>query len=160
MGSSGYKPQQGENILAMTDKKGEVLSPGPVAPVNETARGLLPDGLKALKDVANKTGFGLEGADRNLEGGFDAQHHRKMSFKAGMIPNLTENPRHRKATKRGRKRRFDGAIHARRMHVERTLAWEDQFTRWLLHFERMQHRHYGMKLMAYTLINLREFCGV
>jgi hypothetical protein len=27
-------------------------------------------------------------------------------------------------------------------------------------FERMQQRHYGMKLMAYTLINLREFCGV
>jgi hypothetical protein len=24
----------------------------------------------------------------------------------------------------------------------------------------MQQRHYGMKLMAYTLINLREFCGV
>ena len=23
----------------------------------------------------------------------------------------------------------------------------------------MQQRHYGMKLMAYTLMNLREFCG-
>jgi hypothetical protein len=27
-------------------------------------------------------------------------------------------------------------------------------------FERMQQRHYGMKLMAYTLLNLREVCGV
>jgi hypothetical protein len=26
-------------------------------------------------------------------------------------------------------------------------------------FERIQQRHYGMKLMAYTLINLRQFCG-
>ena len=26
--------------------------------------------------------------------------------------------------------------------------------------ERIQQRHYGMKLMAYTLINLRAFCGV
>jgi len=25
--------------------------------------------------------------------------------------------------------------------------------------ERIQHRHYGMKLLAYTLINLRAFCG-
>jgi len=27
-----------------------------------------------------------------------------MLFKAGMIPNITENPRNRKRTKRGRKR--------------------------------------------------------
>jgi hypothetical protein len=39
-----------------------------------------------------------------------------------MIPNLKENPRHRKTTKRGRKRFFNEAIHALRMHVERTLA--------------------------------------
>jgi hypothetical protein len=35
-----------------------------------------------------------------------------MIFNAGMIPHITENPRHRKATKRGRKRRFNAAIHA------------------------------------------------
>ena len=51
-------------------------------------------------------------------------------------------------------------IHALRMHVERTFAWEDKFKRLLLRFERIQQRHYGMKLMAYTLINLRTFCGV
>ena len=33
------------------------------------------------------------------------------------------------------------------------------FKRRLLRFERIQQRHYGMKLMAYTLINLRKFCG-
>jgi hypothetical protein len=31
--------------------------------------------------------------------------------------------------------------------------------RLLLRFERIQQRHYGMKLMAYTLINLRPCCG-
>jgi transposase len=41
-----------------------------------------------------------------------------------MIPNIKENPRHRKTTKRGRKRFFNEAIHALRMHVERTFAWE------------------------------------
>jgi transposase len=80
-------------------------------------------------------------------------------FNAGMMPNIKENPRHRKTTKRGRKRLFNAAIHALRMRVERTFAWEDKFKRLLLRFERMQQRHYGMKLMAYTLINLREFCG-
>ena len=44
--------------------------------------------------------------------------------------------------------------------VERTFAWEDKFKRLLLRFERIQQRHYGMKLLAYVLINLRAFCGV
>ena len=39
-------------------------------------------------------------------------------------------------------------------------AWEDKFKRLLIRFERIQQRHYGMKLMAYTLINLRAFCGI
>jgi transposase len=77
-----------------------------------------------------------------------------MIFHAGMIPNIQEHPRHRKTTKRGRQRFFHEAIHALRMHVERTFAWEDTFKRLLLRFERIQQRHYGMKLMAYTLINL------
>src|SRR6266496_3961625 len=72
---------------------------------------------------------------------------------------LKENPRNRKTPKRGRKRLFNEAIHALRMRVERTFAWEDKFKRLLLRFERIQQRHYGMKLLAYTLINLRKFCG-
>ena len=76
-----------------------------------------------------------------------------------MIPNIKANPRNRKATKRGRKRFFNRAIHALRDRVERTFAWEDKFKRLLLRFEYIQQRHYGMKLMAYTLINLRRFCS-
>jgi hypothetical protein len=131
-----------------------------VAPVNETDMVLLTQGLRALKQVAKEVGVDLRGAYVNLSGGFDSRHNRKMIFNAGMIPNIKENPRHRKTAKRGRKRFFNEAIPALRMHVERTFAWEDKFKRLLLRFERIQQRHYGMKLMAYTLINLREFCGV
>jgi Transposase DDE domain len=146
--------------LAITDNNGYVVSPLPVAPVNETDMVLLPDGLNTLKKVANQIGLNLRGAYLNLDGGFDSTRNRKLIFNAGMIPNIKENPRNRKTTKRGRKRLFNEAIHALRMRVERTFAWEDKFKRLLLRFERMQQRHYGMKLMAYTLINLREFCGV
>ena len=38
-------------------------------------------------------------------------------------------------------------------------ALEDKFKRLLLRFERIQRRHDGMKVLAYTLINLRTFCG-
>jgi transposase len=120
---------------------------------------LLPEGLKALKKVAKQVGLDLRDAYVNLDAGFDSTYNRKCIFNAGMIPNITENPRNRKRTKRGRKRLFNAAIHALRTRVDRTFAWEDKFKRLLLRFERIQQRHFGMKLMAYTLINLRGFCG-
>jgi hypothetical protein len=121
--------------------------------------GLLPKGLHALKQVAKQVDVELRGAYLNLDGGFDSAHNRKCIFHAGLLPNIPENPRNRKYPKRGRKRLFSAAIHALRMHIERTFAWEDKFKRLLLRFEHIQQRHYGMKLMAYTLINLRAFCG-
>jgi transposase len=80
-------------------------------------------------------------------------------FHAGMLPHIPENPRNRKATTRGRNRFFNDAIQAVRMRVERTLAWEDKCQRLRLRFERIPQRHSGMTLLAYTLINLRAFCG-
>jgi transposase len=143
----------------MTDNHGYIISPCPVAPVNETDMILLPEGLKALKRVAKTVGLDLGGAYLNLDAGFDSTHNRKCIFNAGMIPNITENPRNRKQTMRGRKRFFNAAIHALRTRVDRTFAWEDKFKRVLLGFEHLQQRHFGMKLLAYTLINVREFCG-
>jgi Transposase DDE domain len=158
IGYSGHKHQKGEKVIAITDTHGYVLAPLPVAPVNETDMVLLPKGLQALKKVAQQVGLDLRGAYLNLDGGFDSAHNRKCMFNAGLIPNIKENPRNRKRPKRGRKRFFNEAIHALRTCVERTFAWEDKFKRLLLRFERIQQRHYGMKLMAYTLINLRGFC--
>jgi len=120
---------------------------------------LLPEGLRSLKGVAKTVGLTLTGAYLNLDSGFDSKYNRKCIFNAGMIPNIKENHRNRKQTKRGRKRLFNEAIHALRTHVDRTFAWEDKFKRLLLRFERIQQRHFGMKLLAYTLINVREFCG-
>ena len=159
MGYSGHKHATGEKGLAMTDNHGSVWAPLPVAPVKETDLVLCPEGLQALKKVAHEGGLALSGADGNRDGGFDSRAHRTCMFHAGMIPNSKEPPRNRKRPKRGRKRLFNAAIHALRMRVERTFAWEDKFKRLLLRFERIQQRHYGMKLLAYTLINLRKFCG-
>jgi transposase len=158
IGYSGHKHQKGEKVIAIIDNHGYVLAPLPVAPVNEADTVLLPQGLKALKRVAKVTGLDLKGSYLNLDGGFDSRHNRKAIFNAGMIPNIKENQRNRQAPKRGRKRLFNEAIHALRERVERTFAWEDKFKRLLLRFEHLQRRHYGMKLMAYTLINLRRFC--
>src|SRR6266446_3555687 len=159
LGYSGHKHQKGEKVIAIIENNGYVLAPLPVAPVNEADTVLFPEGLKALKRVAKLTGLDLKGVYLNLDGGFDSKSNRKAIFNAGMIPNIKENPRHRKTPKRGRKRWFNTAIHALRERVERTFAWEDKCKRLLLRFEHIQQRHYGMKLMAYTLINLRRFCS-
>jgi hypothetical protein len=102
----------------------------------------------------------LRGASLNLDGGCDAARNRQCIFHAGFIPTIKEHPRHRKTIKRGRKRFFTEASHAWRRRVERTFAWAEKLKRLLLRFERLQQRHYGMKLLAYTLINLRKFCGI
>src|SRR2546429_8942209 len=117
IGFSGYKHQKGEKVIAIIDNHGSVLAPVPVAPVNETDMVLLPESLQALKKVAKEVGLDLRGAYLNLDGGFDSIANRKCIFNAGMIPNIKENPRNRKTTKRGRKRLFNAAIHALRLRV-------------------------------------------
>ena len=130
-----------------------------MAPVNETDMGRLPKGLHAVQKGAKEVGLALTGASLHLAGGFDATRNRQGMFHAGIRPNSKEHPRNRQTTKRGRKRWCNEAIHVLRARVERTLAWEDTCKRLWLRFERIQQRHYGLKLLAYTLINLRVFCG-
>ena len=76
-----------------------------------------------------------------------------------MTPNINENKRNRKARKRGRKRFFSASIFKERFRtIERVFAWEDKFKRLLMRFEFISEIHYGLKCLAYTLINLRHFC--
>ena len=85
--------------------------------------------------MAKEVGLDLRGAYLNLDGGFDSTHNRKCIFNAGMIPNIKENPRNRKGTKRGRKRLFNAADPCVTHAVERTFAWEDKCKRLLLRFD-------------------------
>lgn len=146
-------------MIALVDNHGYILSPLTVAPVNEVDLGLLPDGLKDLKRVARAVGLDVTGAVLNLDAGFDSKANRKCIFNAGLTPNIKENPRNRQRPKRGRKRFFDEIRYKLRFTVERTFAWEDKFKRLLLRFETIQVRPLGFKLLAFTLINLREFGG-
>lgn len=146
-------------MIALVDNHGYILSPLTIAPVNEVDMVLLPQGLKDLKRVARAAGLTLPGAVLNLDAGFDSKTNRKCIFNAGLRPNIKENPRNRQKPKRGRKRFFDAVLYKLRFIVERTFAWEDKFKRLLLRFETKQSHHLGFKLIAFTLINLREFCG-
>ena len=146
-------------MIALVENHGYVLSPLTIAPVNEVDLVLLPEGLKDLKRVVRAAGLAVSGAVLNLDAGFDSKANRKCVFNAGLKPNIKENPRNRQKPKPGRKRFFDNALYKLRFIVERTFAWEDKFKRLLLRFETKQSHCLGFKLIAFTLINLREFCG-
>ena len=146
-------------MSARVDNHGYVLSPLTSAPVTEVDLRLLPEGRNALKRVAREAGLAVTGAVLNREAGFDSKAKRKRVFTAGLKPNIQENPRNRQKPKRGRHRFFAEVLYKLRFIVERTFAWEDKFKRLLLRFETKQSRHLGFNLIAFTLINLREFCG-
>ena len=158
IGYSGHKHEKGEKIVAIVDCNGYVVAPLPVAPVNRNDSVLLPHSLAELMRISRRVGFSVEGSVLNLDGGFDSKKNRKSIFNRGMVPNIPENKRNRKTPKPGPKRFFDAVLHDLRLAVARTFAWEDKFKRMLLRFERIQSRHFGFKLIAYALINLRRFC--
>ena len=83
-----------------------------MAPVHEADTVLWPEGLKGLTRVAKLTGLVLEGAYLPLDGGVASKANRKAIFQAGMSPNITETPRHRKRPKRGRKRWVNAVMQA------------------------------------------------
>jgi transposase len=92
----------------------------------------------------------------NAEGAFDTKEARKLLWDRGVRPNIPENKRNRKHTKRGRKRHFDKVLYKKRFVNERTFAWIDKFKRLLIRFERKKVYFLGFHLLAYTLINLRN----
>jgi hypothetical protein len=160
LGFSGHKHFKGEKTVAIVDRNCNVISPFTKAPGNRHESPLFPDAFGHLKRIFKTLGESLTGLVASLDSAHDSATNRKMIFNAGMIPNIKENVRNRKKTKRGRKRFYDEQIFQERFEtVERAFAWEDKFKRLLIRFERISLHHFGLKLIAYTMINLRHFCN-
>ena len=79
-----------------------------------------------------------------------------MLWNRGVIPNIAENKRNRKTSKRGRKRYLNQHAFKNRFAIERTFAWMDTFRTLLIRFERKDGDWLGFHLLAFTLINLRN----
>ena len=149
---------QGDKTLALCDRLCNVVAPFISAPGNKNECPLLKPALASLKKTAKAIGVSLKGVTSSWDGVFDSKANRKAIFNAKMIPNIPENKRNRKKTKRGRKRLYRPEIFEERFEtIERLFAWEDKFKRLLLRFERISALHYGMKMIVYSLINLRHF---
>jgi len=159
IGFSGHKRMKGDKVIAYCDRNCNVVAPILSAPGNRSESPLLREALDQLTSMARAAGLDLRGNIVSLDGIYDCPANRKAIFNRGMTPNINENSRGRKSTKRGRKQIFDPDIFEERFRtIERVFAWEDKFKRLLLRFEFISEVHYALKTLAYTLINLRHFC--
>lgn len=151
---------KGDKVVALCDRNCNVIAPMIFAPGNKNESPLIREAIGPLKRIAKAVGFSLEGSILSLDGVYDCRANRKKIFNAGLKPNINPNRRNRKQSKRGRKPMFDLKIFKERFRtIERIFAWEDKFKRLLLRFERISSHHYGMKYLAFALINLRHFCS-
>lgn len=150
---------KGDKCVAICDRNCNIIAPMIFAPGNCNESPLIREAMGPLKTLAKPIGINLKGTFMSLDGVYDCRANRKKIFNAGMIPNINFNKRNRKKTKRGRKAFFSQAIFEERFEtIERVFAWEDKFKRLLIRFERISVHHYGMKYIAYAMINLRHFC--
>ena len=159
LGFNGHKHMKGDKVVAFCDRNCNVIAPFVSAPGNRNESPLLKAALPQVTRIAKQVGLDLNQTIVSLDGVYDSRANRKAIFNRGMVPNIPENRRGRKTTKRGRKPLSDPAIFQERFYtIERVFAWEDKFRRLLIRFERISKLHYALKTLAYTMINLRHFC--
>lgn len=156
MAYQGRKKGKTSNILPIMDANGYVVaSTGIIAGNHNDAYHLKPHLQTAFKEM-KRLDLAFEGAYFNTDMAFDTREARKICFDDGLIPNIPENPRNRKQTKRGRKRLFNPEVYQHRFCAERTFAWVDKFKRLLIRFERDDACFLGAHYIAFTMINLRH----
>lgn len=121
----------------------------------------MKNSLTHFKQVVKEVGLQVKGSEFNLDSGFDSRSNRKVIWNAALRPNIPENPRNRntKKPKRGRPRYYNLKSYRERFTIERTFAWEDAYRSLVIRYDRKSANYMGRKLLAYTLINLRYFCG-
>ncbi len=152
----GRKRAKTSNILPLTDGNGFILASTGILAGNHNDSFNLKPHLQAAFNYLKRLGLSIAGAYFNAEAAFDTREARKTCFNHGLRPNIPENKRNRKTTKRGPKRLFEAEIYKRRFTSERSFAWLDKFRALLIRFDRKDAYWLGAHHLAFALINLRH----
>jgi len=144
------------NILPITEHNGYIIASTDLVAGNHNDAWQLKAHLQAAIAQMKQLGLKLAGAYFNADPGFDTKEARKTCFNHGIIPNIKENKRNRKRTKRGPKPLFDEAVYKDRFASERTFAWIDKFRALLFRFDRKDACFLGGHHIAFAMINLRH----
>jgi len=152
----GRKKAKTSNILPIVDAQGYILaSTGIIAGNHNDLFNIRTHLQEAFKQI-RLLGLKLKGSYFNADAGFDSRDVRKICFNRGVIPNIPENKRNRKGTKKGRKRFFNIEVYKRRFVAERSFAWIDKFRHLLIRFDRKDVYFLGAHHIAFSMVNLRH----
>ena len=151
----GRKKANTSNVLPMTDANGFILATTGIVAGNHNDAFELKDTLRLAFKFIKGLGLSLIGTYFNADAAFDTKAARWTCFNHKLVPNMPENTRARKHTKRGRKRLFNPEIYKLRFTSERTFAWIDKFHALLIRFDRKAAHFMGAHYIVYALINLR-----
>ena len=150
----GRKKAKTTNILPITDGNGFIVATTGLIAGNHDDAYLLKNHLQNAFKSMKRLGLAIQGAFFNADKAFDTRNARKTCFNHGLIPNIDENKRNRKAIKRGRKRLFNAEIYKHRCTSERTFAWIDKFKALLIRFDRKYAYYLGAHFIAFAMVNL------
>jgi transposase len=132
----GRKKGKTSNVLPITDANGFILASTPIVAGHHNDAYDLKDNLRSAFKFIKSLDICLIGSFFNADAAFDTKAARWTCFNHKLIPNIAENKRNRKTTKRGRKRFFDSDVYKRRFESERSFAWIDKFRALLIRFDR------------------------
>jgi hypothetical protein len=123
LGLSGHKRHKGDKVVIICDKNCNIITQLIKAPGNRNETVLLTSVLDNLVNTTKKIGIEITNSVISLDGGYSSKKNRKRIFNLGMKPNIPENKRNRKKSKRGRKQMFDIEIFKERFRtIERVFA--------------------------------------
>ena len=108
----------GDKVVALCDRRCNVIAPFVAAPGNHNESPLLREALPEVARIARMVGIDLQGTIVSLDGVYDCRSNRKGIF----------NARGGKRSKRGRKPLLESAIFDERFPtIQRVFAWKDKF---------------------------------
>ena len=156
--SVGYqyrKKGKTSNVLIMTDGRGIPIAIGGIQSGNHNdLYRIVPQFSDMIKSL-NRCGIVVQNSMLNADKGFDSKNLRRACRRRNIEPNIMENIRNRKYTKRGRKRFFNKDVYKRRFVNERTFAWLDSFKTIFVRFEKLDENWINWHYIALTMILLK-----
>jgi transposase len=154
-GYQGRKKGKTSTALVMTDGCGIPLAISEIQSGNHNdLYRILPQFSGMIKSL-NRCGITVKNSILNADKGFDSKKLRRACRRRNITPNIKENHRNRKESKRGRKRFFDENIYKKRFVNERIFAWLDSFKTLLIRFDKLDQNWLNWHYLAFALILLK-----
>ncbi len=149
------KKAKTSNVLILTDGNGIPIAIGNILSGNHNDLYKVVPQFAQMITRINKAGICVENSFLNADKGFDSKSLRRACHRRKIVPNIIENSRNRKKTKRGRKRFFSQKVYDNRFVNERAFAWIDSFRTLLIRFDKLDNVWLNWHYLAFSLILLK-----